>query len=161
MSCHYRHVSVAKRCCQWSEQQFFVLLACDCQGHLACDHHHPHLKSADHVTNADVNGITKHSPIWLTLPAFQWCPYKPVLVTRCSFQSPNEHLECETTPSPPSFPYLSDRAEAPPPVPAPFYHHLLSQVMQCLLRWEEWEGGRYVWTDKRHQQNTLASITTN
>ena len=112
MSCHYRHVSVAKRCCQWSEQQFFVLFACDCQGHLACNHHHPHLKSADHVTNADVNGITKHSPIWLTLPTFQWCPYKPVLVTRCSFQSPNEHLECETTPSPPSFPYLSDRAEA-------------------------------------------------
>jgi len=85
MSCHYRHVSVAKRNSKMlakvrrkvynysvriaillsviSKQQFFVLFACDCQGHLACNRHHPHLKSADHVTNADVNVIIKHSPI--------------------------------------------------------------------------------------------------
>jgi len=143
-----------------SKQQFFVLFACDCQGHLACNRHHPHLKSADHVTNADVNVIIKHSPIWLTMPTFRQCPHKPILVTRCSFQLPNQHLACETTPSPPSFPYLSDRAQAPPQFLLP--STLTSSLRWCSVFWGE-RNGREICLNrqKRHQQATLASIATN
>jgi len=67
-----------------------------------------------------------------------------ILVTGCSFRSPHEHLACETTPSPPSFPSFLTCLTGLKPRPQFLLHlrpHLLTLVMQCLLRREEWREG--------------------
>ena len=147
------------------KQRFFILFARHCQGHLTCNRHYPHLKSADHVTNADINAIMKLSPMWLGLPTFQHRPHKPVLVNRCSFLSHHEHPARETTPSLlPSFPSSLPLWQSSSPAPS----SCSTSILTSSLSWHSvfWgerngrEGGRYVWTDKRHRQDTLVSITT-
>ena len=143
------------------KQRFFILFARHCQGHLTCNRHYPHLKSADHVTNADINAIMKLSPMWLGLPTFQHRPHKPVLVNRCSFLSHHEHPARETTPSLlPSFPSSLTSPTELKPHPQFLFHiypYLLTLVTQCLLRWEEREGGRDI---RVNRQETSAGHTS-